>query len=286
MVYRGLDIGTAKPSAAIRAAVPHHLIDILEPSEVVLGRTVRARRARARSRRSPRAAGCRCSSEARCCTCARCAKGSRCCRAPTRPCAPSSIAEAARSAGPRCTSGLRAVDPAAAARIAPSDRQRIQRALEVHALTGRPLTRAAAKRGAARAARRSRRVRARPGGPSRLARADRAAFRRDGRRAGFVAEVERLRARGDLHPDMPARARGRLSADLGVISTATATGQRRAACDRRDAPAMRNGSSRGCAPTSAASRGRAFAPDLVQRSARVARYPKQTVVAKNGRRLC
>ena len=29
LVYRGLDIGTAKPAPAIRAAVPHHLIDIL-----------------------------------------------------------------------------------------------------------------------------------------------------------------------------------------------------------------------------------------------------------------
>ena len=33
LVYRGMDIGTAKPSAAERATVPHHLIDIIEPSE-------------------------------------------------------------------------------------------------------------------------------------------------------------------------------------------------------------------------------------------------------------
>ena len=32
-VYRGMDIGTAKPGAAERARVPHHLIDILEPVE-------------------------------------------------------------------------------------------------------------------------------------------------------------------------------------------------------------------------------------------------------------
>jgi tRNA dimethylallyltransferase len=32
-VYRGLDIGTAKPSAAIRARVPHHLIDVCDPAE-------------------------------------------------------------------------------------------------------------------------------------------------------------------------------------------------------------------------------------------------------------
>src|SRR6478609_1000621 len=33
LVYRGMDIGTAKPTAAERAAVPHHLIDILDPAE-------------------------------------------------------------------------------------------------------------------------------------------------------------------------------------------------------------------------------------------------------------
>src|SRR5215472_12823942 len=32
-VYRGMDIGTAKPSASERAAVPHHLIDILDPAQ-------------------------------------------------------------------------------------------------------------------------------------------------------------------------------------------------------------------------------------------------------------
>ena len=32
-LYRGMDIGTAKPSAAERAAVPHHLIDVLDPSD-------------------------------------------------------------------------------------------------------------------------------------------------------------------------------------------------------------------------------------------------------------
>ena len=32
-VYRGMNVGTAKPSAAERAAVPHHLVDIIEPTE-------------------------------------------------------------------------------------------------------------------------------------------------------------------------------------------------------------------------------------------------------------
>src|SRR5690606_38561515 len=33
LVYRGMDIGTAKPSPAVRAAVPHHLVDVVEPYE-------------------------------------------------------------------------------------------------------------------------------------------------------------------------------------------------------------------------------------------------------------
>jgi tRNA dimethylallyltransferase len=94
------------------------------------------------------------------------------------------------------------VDPAAAARIAPTDRQRIQRALEVHALTGRPLTEL--QRGAAGA----------PGldlATIALVPDDRGVLaQRIERRfdtmveSGFVAEVENLRARGDLTPELPA----------------------------------------------------------------------------------
>jgi tRNA dimethylallyltransferase len=97
---------------------------------------------------------------------------------------------------------LRAVDPVAAARIDPADRQRIQRALEVHALTGRPLTELqkpvldAAPLEIATVA---------------LVPDDRVDLgRRIERRfdamvdAGFVAEVGALRARGDLVPDQPA----------------------------------------------------------------------------------
>ena len=94
------------------------------------------------------------------------------------------------------------MDPAAAARIAPSDRQRIQRALEVHALTGRPITQ-------------FQQTGERAVGPAVLSialvperRADlavRIEQRFDAMVAmGFVGEVERLRARGDLKPDMPA----------------------------------------------------------------------------------
>ena len=41
-VYRGMDIGTAKPTAAERAAVPHHLIDLLDPTEAYSAARFRA----------------------------------------------------------------------------------------------------------------------------------------------------------------------------------------------------------------------------------------------------
>jgi tRNA dimethylallyltransferase len=200
MVYRGLDIGTAKPSAATRAAVPHHLVDILEPTESYsAGRFAQdAARAIAEIRargRLPLLVG-----------------GTllylRALRdgLSTLPRADQAIRagldrEAAELGWHALHERLRRVDPAAAARIAPSDRQRIQRALEVHALTGQPIS---ALQQAGR--------REQHGGIVVLAlvpenRADlavRIEQRFDAMAAlGFVAEVERLRARGDLHSDLP-----------------------------------------------------------------------------------
>ena len=40
LVYREMDIGTAKPTAAERAAAPHHLIDIIDPAETLFRRRV------------------------------------------------------------------------------------------------------------------------------------------------------------------------------------------------------------------------------------------------------
>ena len=54
-VYRGLDIGTAKPSPADRARVPHHLIDICDLTEVVRCRAIRPARASRPWRKSSRA---------------------------------------------------------------------------------------------------------------------------------------------------------------------------------------------------------------------------------------
>ena len=139
-VYRGLDRGTAKPDAAARAAVPHHLLDILDPRQRFSAGEF-ARRARAAIEeiaargRVPIVVG-----------------GSGLyLRALSRglaavPAVPEAVREALR--GRLETEGLavlraelEALDPVTAGRVPPADRQRTLRALEVLAATGHPLSR-------------------------------------------------------------------------------------------------------------------------------------------------
>ncbi len=200
MVYRGLDIGTAKPSAAVRDAVPHHLIDILDPAETYsAGRFARdaaaAIRAVAGRGRLPLLVGgtllyLRALRDGLA-SLPRADEGVR--RALD--------AEAAATSWAALHERLRAVDPEAAARIAPSDRQRIQRALEVYTLTGTPLSKLQRATAVAPALE----VLTIALVPERRGDlAERIERRFDAMAAaGFVAEVERLRARGDLEPQMP-----------------------------------------------------------------------------------
>jgi tRNA dimethylallyltransferase len=110
--------------------------------------------------------------------------------------------EAAQAGWPALHARLAQVDPRTAARLAPNDAQRIQRALEVHRLTGQPLSevhRAATREPALQ-----------PGLFLSLEPTDRAwLHERIERRfdamlaAGFLDEVRALRERGDLHADLP-----------------------------------------------------------------------------------
>jgi tRNA dimethylallyltransferase len=138
-VYRGMDIGTAKPSAAERTVVPHHLIDVAEPTDrysagrfrvdalhaiervfekkktpLLVGGTMLYYRALASGLDALPAAD---------------------------PAVRRSIDDKAKALGwPALHAELKNVDPQAAARIMPNDAQRIQRALEVFRLSGKPIS--------------------------------------------------------------------------------------------------------------------------------------------------
>jgi tRNA dimethylallyltransferase len=197
LVYRTMDIGTAKPPAAERAAVPHHLIDVVEPSErysaarFVADARVAMEGVRARGAIPLLVGGTMLYFKAL-------FDG-----LDTLPGADPALraeldARAASFGWPALHAELAALDPPSAARIAANDRQRIQRALEVHRLTGRPLS----AWHSAPAGERPPLVSLEPGERAWL-------HARIGERframlaAGFVDEVRRLRGRGDLDPTLP-----------------------------------------------------------------------------------
>jgi tRNA dimethylallyltransferase len=201
-VFRGMDIGTAKPVEDIRARVPHHLIDIRDPAErYSAGEFVRdagaAVAAIQRRGRLPVLVG-----------------GTMLyLRALLRGMAelpersPQLRAELEAQAAAEGWAGLHAelarVDPRAAAKIHRNDPQRIQRALEVYRLTGRPISDWQAATPAPAAEIRWLRFALVP--------TDRAAHLKALERrfaamlaAGLLAEVRALYGRGDLRVELPA----------------------------------------------------------------------------------
>jgi tRNA dimethylallyltransferase len=204
LVYRGMDIGTAKPTPAERAEVPHHLIDIRDPQDAYSAAAFAADAARlvgeiaARGRLPLLVGGTMLYFKAL-------MDGIDAMPAADPAVRAALEAEAAERGWPAMHARLAEADPVTAARLAPNDSQRIQRALEVWHTSGRPLSyfHAAGKTGAV------------AGRPQRAAfismePADRAwlhgriAERFDAMlEGGFVAEVLALRARGDLSPELP-----------------------------------------------------------------------------------
>ena len=138
-VYRGFDIGAAKPDAATRAAIPHHLIDLRDPQETYsAGEFVAdALRAiadiRARGRMPLLVGGTMLYFNALLRGLAPLPRADAALRSRLD-------ARAAAEGWPALHAELAAVDPAAAARIHPNDPQRIQRALEVWLTSGRPIS--------------------------------------------------------------------------------------------------------------------------------------------------
>ena len=200
LVYRGMDIGTAKPDAATLARAPHHLLDIREPEEpysaaafcedarrlmadiagrgrvpLLVGGTMLYFRALLQGLDDlPRA----------------------------DPATRQAIAAEADVRGwPALHAELAAVDPETAARLAPNDSQRIGRALEIHRLTGRPMS-ALLARAQADLPYRVLQLALIPS--DRAVLHQRIAARFDAMlAAGLVDEVERLRRNPALKPGMP-----------------------------------------------------------------------------------
>lgn len=201
MVYRGMDIGTAKPAPELLARAPHRLIDLIDPAESYSA---------ARFLADAGAAMAEISAEGRIPLLVggtmlyfRALQSGL---APLPPADPEIRqrleARAAIEGWPALHAELARLDPVTATRVGPHDRQRIQRSLEVIERSGRALSaqlgedlRGATSRGDL---------------PLVLAPADRgllferiAARFDEMLRRGFVDEVRRLQARGDLHPGLP-----------------------------------------------------------------------------------
>lgn len=205
LVYREMDIGTAKPTAEELASVPHHLIDIIDPLESYSVAQFREDAIRlvgeiaARGRLPLLVGGTMMYFKGL-------VDG-----LDDLPTADAAVraridADAALLGWPALHERLRALDPVTAERLAPNDAQRINRALEIIELSGKPMSELLARR-------------APPELPFELVSfalepSDRAVLhRRIALRfdqmlgasddTGIVAETARLRARGDLSPNLP-----------------------------------------------------------------------------------
>jgi len=204
LVYRGMDIGTAKPNAQELAQVPHHLIDIRDPlhaySAAEFARDASSLMAEIRAR----------------------------CKLPllvggtmlylkalrdgiddlptAQPELRAEIEQQALAVGwPAMHAELAKVDPITATRLAPNDAQRISRALEVWRVSGKPLSAWFAQANATRAAQPALNMPLLSLEPMNRAWLHaRIAQRFDIMLAGgFLQEVQALRARGDLQMDLP-----------------------------------------------------------------------------------
>ncbi len=203
LVYRGMDIGTAKPDPAERALAPHHLLDVRDPCEpysaadFVSDASRLIAEIRARGSVPIIAGGTMLYLHALAHGLGDLPRADAQVRA--------RIAARANLGGWQALHAeLAAIDPETAARLEPADTQRVQRALEVFELSGKPLS-------AHFRAQQGRRARSGPAlrvlalEPSdRSMLHQRIASRFDTMlAAGFLAEVDALRARGDLHPGLP-----------------------------------------------------------------------------------
>lgn len=202
-IYRGMDIGTAKPSRAEQERIPHHLLDILDPAESYSAAAFRHDALRlideieARGR-IPLLCG-----------------GTMLYYKALRdglddlPQADANVraqldAEAAERGWPAMHRELADIDPTTAARLAPNDSQRVQRALEIYRLTGTPMSQLLSKRSANAQENAARYVTISLEPSNRLVLHERIRQRYMAMiDQGLLEEVRTLRQRPDLHPGLP-----------------------------------------------------------------------------------
>lgn len=205
LVYRGMDIGTAKPTAAELASVPHHLIDIIDPLDAYSVMQFRTDTLRLVAEISARGAlpllvggtmmyfkGLTDGLD-------------------DLPTADAAIRarldeEAARDGWPALHARLSLLDPVTAERLKPNDAQRINRALEIIELTGQPMSALLSGRSKLELPFELVSYALEPSDRAVLhqriaTRFDQMLGTRDD--TGLVAEVAGLRARGDLNPALP-----------------------------------------------------------------------------------
>jgi tRNA dimethylallyltransferase len=223
LVYRGMDIGTAKPAAAIRARIPHHLVDIRDPvaaysaGEFVEDAAQAMQDIWSRGRQPLLVGGTMLYFHALTEGIADLPEGDAEIRAQID-------REAADRGWAAVHADLARVDPLAAERIHANDSQRIQRALEVFRLTGQTITQLQGVRRTVLAETELQEIALVP--PRAALHANIAARFRAMLAAGLVEEVRGLFTRGDLtreHPSMRAVGYRQLWAYLeGVLSLADA----------------------------------------------------------------
>jgi tRNA dimethylallyltransferase len=201
LVYREMDIGTAKPSASELASVPHHLIDIIAPTEAysVAQFLIDTKRLvadiQSRGKLPILVGGTMMYFKAL-------ING-----IDDLPGADPAIraeldAEALRIGVPGLHARLTSLDPITAARLQPNDSQRIQRALEIITISGQPMSSLLAQQTKSERPFDMLALSLEPSERSVL-------HQRIARRfelmleQGFLDEVRKLRERGDLHPDLP-----------------------------------------------------------------------------------
>ena len=234
MVFRGMDIGTAKPGPELLARAPHHLIDLIDPAEsysaarFVADATRTIGEIHSRGRVPLLVGGTMLYFRALQSGLAKLPPADAAVRAQIE-------ARATLLGWPALHAELQRLDPVAAARIRPGDRQRIQRALEVIELTGSPIS--SQQREDLRGASSSSDLRLVLAPADRELLGERLALRFQAMmRRGLLDEVRQLHARGDLRASLPAlrligyrqlwaHLEGRLDLDAAVARATIATRQ-------------------------------------------------------------